>query len=328
MTNDLMVPEDLTYKVDYVPAKIDFLYFDEMKSNVLGYTDRFKNIVVSPETVDDAKKVKANLNKLKKQVDERRKEIHRGYEAPYKDFEVKVKEITSIIDAAIVPIDGAVKELDAIEQSKRESLLITYITDLAPNYGLNIDDYEIKPSWSNKSMWTKSNKPNAQLMREIGQMGLDINTHRERIASDKSAVEAYATANGLDASGWVAQIDQGATFAQLRGRIDDELMRRKKEADAAKKRAEAQAAIDAMHQQQTAQGTVDIDTGELTAPVAPQPAPQVEQQTIQQATAQPTDSHVYRQAFWVEGTKEQLWWLANQMNANGIKYQGIKKGEY
>jgi hypothetical protein len=160
-------------------------------------------------------------------------------------------------------------------------------------------------------MWTKANKPTQQLIREVGQMGMDINSHRERIASDKSAVEAYATANGLDASGWVAQVDQGANFTQLRGRIDDELMRRKKEADAAKKRAEAQAAIDAMHQQQTAQGTIDTDTGELIAPVASQP-----------------NERVYRQEFWVEGTKEQLWWLANQMNANGIKYQGIKKGEY
>lgn len=311
MANDLMAPEDLTYKVDYSPAKIEFLYFNEMKENVLGYTERFKNMVVSPETVADAKQVKTNLNKLKKEVNDRKIAIHKNYEAPYKDFEAKVKEILHIIDTAIVPIDGAVKELDAIEQSKRESLLISYITEMAPNYGLEVADYEIRPTWSNKSMWTKANKPTQQLIREVGQMGMDINSHRERIASDKSAVEAYATANGLDASGWVAQVDQGANFTQLRGRIDDELMRRKKEADAAKKRAEAQAAIDAMHQQQTAQGTIDTDTGELIAPVASQP-----------------NERVYRQEFWVEGTKEQLWWLANQMNANGIKYQGIKKGEY
>ncbi|WP_125710129.1 DUF1351 domain-containing protein [Lacticaseibacillus porcinae] len=325
MANDLMSPEDLTYKVDFDPAKIEFLYFDEMKANVLGYTERFSNIVVSPETVDDAKQVKANLNKLKKEVNDRRIAIHKTYEQPYKEFEAKVKEITGIIESAIKPIDESVKELAEIEQAKREAKVIEYIQELAPSYGLTLDDYEIKPEWANKGMWTDAGKPRVALTRAIGQMGLDINSHRERVANDKSAVEACATANGLEASGWVAQIDQGATFAQLRGQIDDELMRRKKAAEDAKKKAEAQAAIDAIHQQQTAQGVVNTETGELTAPATPQPTPDVKQPTIEQASPKP---QVYRQAFIVDGTKEQLWWLANQMNSAGIKYQGIKKGEY
>ena len=68
---------------------------------------------------------------------------------------------------------------------------------------------------------------------------------------------------GLDAGGWVAQIDQGASQLDVMARVDAYAERQKRETEQAKKRAEAQAAIDALHQKKVGDKVVDTNTGEV-----------------------------------------------------------------
>lgn len=321
MSNDLIAPEDLHYKVDYTKPVITFQYFDEFKANVQGYADRFSNMVVNEDTVRDAKEIRAQLNKAKSQIDTRRKEIAADYKQPLKKFEAQVKEVIGVIDGAIKPIDDAVKTLDAQEKANRKKRLDDKIAEIAPSYKINPSEITYSDTWLAKAMFKNDGKgePTVKLIRAIGEACTTVMNQHERITADKAATEAYAKQNGLEPSGWLNQIEQGSTFVELRTRIDDELMRRKQEADKEQKRQEAAAAVAKMKQQQTPTGTTyDSETGEL---VDPGEDPQADQTSFDMGTVKPK---IYRRGLMVVGTREDLQKVANFMKANNIEFHSIE----
>lgn len=102
----------------------------------------------------------------------------------------------------------------------------------------------------------------------------------------------------------VAQIDQGASQLDVMARIDAYVERQKREAEQAKKRAEAQAAIDALHQKKVGDKVVDTNTGEVVSPV-PQP-------------------DIKHYGFEVVGTFDEAQSVADFMTEQGIEFISLE----
>ncbi|WP_204123304.1 DUF1351 domain-containing protein [Lacticaseibacillus mingshuiensis] len=303
----LMAVDEIKYTVDYTPATIEFDHFDELKSQLLQYTQQFESMKVNEATVKEAKKVKSKLNGLKKQVNDRRISIHKTYEQPYDAFKQKVDELIGIIDKAVKPIDTAAGALAEQDRERKRQMVEQTIKEVAPEYGIAPADVPVRQTWLNAST------SQSTFIRELGQDLLGIQDHAKKVVADREAVKAYAEANDMDPSGWLAQLDDHTSFVDIRPRMDTAMMQRKQEAEAAQKRAEAAAAVAALNQERIGDKTVDTETGEVI---------QSEQMELKpESEAEVKFVRVLRIS---TKTKKLMWDLAEFMNANGIEYESIE----
>lgn len=96
---------------------IEFNY-EELKSELSTRLERYQKVAYTDDTIADAKKDRATLNRLKKALNAKRIEIKKLCLAPYESFESKLKELTGMVDEPVLAIDTQVKGYE--ERKKQE----------------------------------------------------------------------------------------------------------------------------------------------------------------------------------------------------------------
>lgn len=100
-----------------------------MSDGLAAYQGR----VYTEDTVAEAKRDRANLNKLAKAIQDKRREIKKLYLAPYLSFEEQASELIGLVEAQSREIDAQVKTFD---RQRREDKLERIKTELyAPMIG-------------------------------------------------------------------------------------------------------------------------------------------------------------------------------------------------
>ena len=99
-----------------LPKEIGF-NFEELKAELAERLTYYENLVVTEDTIKDAKGDRAQLNKLREAIETRRKEIKKACMEPYNVFEGRVKELVGLIDRPIGAIDG---QLASFEEKRKE----------------------------------------------------------------------------------------------------------------------------------------------------------------------------------------------------------------
>lgn len=113
---------ELIVKQFAVPSAVEFNY-DELKSALAEKCEEFTGLVYSDETIKDAKKDKADLNRLKKELNDRRISLQKEYLAPFDDFKKKVDELIGMIEKPVAMIDAQVKDYEQRRKDiKREEI--------------------------------------------------------------------------------------------------------------------------------------------------------------------------------------------------------------
>lgn len=121
--------------------------YEEIKQELVIQLQKYKNIIFEEKDIQEAKKTRADLNRLKKQVNDKKIEVKNELIRPYTDFETKIKELISMIDEPCLEIDKQIKifEEKQKELKKKEILKI---------YEENINDLKeilsIQKIWSEK----------------------------------------------------------------------------------------------------------------------------------------------------------------------------------
>ena len=134
------------------PAKIDFVNFEMLKKEIVTKLDYYNNLVVSDDSIKEAKADKTKLNALVKAIEDKRKEYKRLCLAPYEDYERKCKELVSLIQQPISSIDSQIKSFDEIEL-KNKYAAIESIYNNAIGELRNVVSLEsiLPPKWKNKT---------------------------------------------------------------------------------------------------------------------------------------------------------------------------------
>jgi len=125
--------------------------YAEVKAWVEDGLANYKGRVYTEETVSDAKKERAVLNKLAEAIDSKRKEMKATYLSPYELFDKQAKELTAMIKDCSAEIDAQVKNFDEIrKQEKRQKIetelyapMIGNLAELVPYERLH------NPKWLN-----------------------------------------------------------------------------------------------------------------------------------------------------------------------------------
>ncbi len=169
---------------------------EEIKASLTNALESYGNTVVTEETVKDAKKACADLNKLAKSLDTFRKDTKKELTGSIKTFEDNVKELHSDVKEAREKINSQVEFF--IEEERKEKLIKVELAILQTKEEINLKDkyftqVELKDTYLNSSM--SINKVKADLvtqfntlkmMQDMEQMKIDtivsiLGVHNEKL---------------------------------------------------------------------------------------------------------------------------------------------------
>ena len=107
--------------------------FEELKTAISEEVKQFEVAKFNEESKGIAKKVVANLRKMKTKIDDKRKEAKNYYMQPYMELENKCNELKAIIDKPIEHINTQVEEYEVERKVKRQQAIYKlYETQIGP----------------------------------------------------------------------------------------------------------------------------------------------------------------------------------------------------
>ena len=121
--------------IQTTPAVIDTNY-DQIKGQVAAEVAKYGDVVVTGDTLPDAKRMATHLNKLKGEIAKRRKECVSAVSAPIKDFESKVKDLETMCEDGRQKILGQVATFEAETLKRARAELDTYVTEWYEERGI------------------------------------------------------------------------------------------------------------------------------------------------------------------------------------------------
>ena len=280
-TSTELQTQDLEFPIEFTPAVISIGNFDEMKQKLIDYAATYKDIVITEQTFKDDKKVRSQMRALKKQINDRRIAIKKDINKPLDDFESNVKELTTILDNVIDPIDKGIKFYDQEVKDKKKQHVIQLVADLTDQNGLTVDDIQFNNKWLNTTSTDKN------VTEEVNAQIDAIKAEQARLDGERLIITNYAKAVELDATGWLAMVDDGKSAAEVMKLMDKAREEAKRkvaaEAERQKKQAEYEAAMAQLEaDKQQAQvievndKKLDSETGEILESPAQEDVPEIQ----------------------------------------------------
>ena len=97
--------------------------FEAVKAWLTEELSPYATMVVTPDSIADAKKTRASIRKVGDSIDSQRKAVKKEWMRPYEAYEAKCKELTGIVGDAVTNIDGQIKAMENAEkEAKRQRL--------------------------------------------------------------------------------------------------------------------------------------------------------------------------------------------------------------
>lgn len=125
----------------------------EVRRQLSDALEKYRNHVVTEETLYDAKSTLANLRKQMELIDSQRKDVKKNWDKPLKAFEVDVKKLVEEFTAVIEPIAAQVKSFEEAEKRNKEnSLRLVYEAEIGEEH-LRYRTWEsvFDPKWTNRT---------------------------------------------------------------------------------------------------------------------------------------------------------------------------------
>ena len=136
--------------------------FEELKKDLQEKTTKYENIIYNDNEIAQAKKDRADLNKLKKAINDKRIAMEKEYMQPFNEFKNKVKEILDILEKPIASIDSQVKNYETQVAAAKKAYIEEYFKTSSPYEWLKLEQV-FNQKWLNSSTSKKSIEDDLQL---------------------------------------------------------------------------------------------------------------------------------------------------------------------
>ena len=258
----------------------------EVRRQLADALEKYRNHVVTEDTVDDAKSTLANLRKQIELIDSQRKDVKKNWDKPLKAFEGDVKKLVEEFASVIEPIAAQVKSFEETEKRNKEnSLRLVYETEIGEE-NLRYRPWEsvFDPKWTNRT--AKRDK----IIDELKKIA-------DRVKDEVRAIRM------LGSEFEVALLDHYAEYHDLTSAISyNERLKIQKQVN------EAQSKAQALQEKSKAEMRADVTPDHTkSAETILEPSTDEEEETVSIA-------------FRVECTKSQLQKLKEFLVENKIKY--------
>ena len=276
-----------------IPQAIENIQY--LRQELAARLDYYKGVIVTEDTIKDAKADRANLNKLKAAIDDQRKEVKRQTMALYEPLEKECKELLSMIDEPIGVIDSQLKAFDEQKKAAKYQALTEFFAKVNTLDFVKIE-HVLSPKWANATA-------------KLDVLKDEMSGNIQRIVDDYADIKKlYAESPLLTAilQRFEQTRDKGAALAYAA-----EIERRER---AEQERREREAAEKARCEQEQREAEQ----------IQRQPDEVIMHPTVTPTPAEPAPEPIGQATFRVIGTRSQLRALAAYMRENGIKYEVLK----
>lgn len=190
-------------KIETELGKIDVINKEKIIENLEGFVSKYKNIVVTDgdETLlKEAKKQRAEINKVRKAIDEYRLSEQRKYQEPLEKFNEDMKEIKGIADNAWGELDKSVKAVETAQKEAKKAIIDELLLEHGNGYELPFKD-----SWLNKS--TKE----SEIIEDIKFFAHEAKLQAELREKAKATIVKTCETNKLTPDGYIQLLETGAS---------------------------------------------------------------------------------------------------------------------
>ena len=205
-----------------------------MKQQIQTRAADYASLVYTDDQIANAKKDRADLNRLKKALNDERIRQEKEFLQPFNEFKSQVKELCDIIDKPTASVDKQIKDFE--EQQKQDKLLkIKEYFDGAFIYGEAVNknitfNKILDPKWLNASASMKYIQ--AAIDAKMEQIAKDLAMIGSLPSYAFEARECYL--DTLDLAKAVSEAHRLQEQAEKRAAWEAEQQKRKEEAAAAK----------------------------------------------------------------------------------------------
>lgn len=119
---------ELKIKEYKLPEQIGFNY-DELKEQIEKSLEKYQNLVVTQENLNDSEKARTTLRGFKKALDEQRKAIKKKWNEPYDAFEKNIKELLALVDKPILALDKQISVFEEKSRNEKMERIQNFITE-------------------------------------------------------------------------------------------------------------------------------------------------------------------------------------------------------
>lgn len=138
-----------------IPQAIENI--EQLKAEIAPKMGYYSSLVVTADSIKDAKKDRAALNKLREAINEQRIAVKKQCLAPYESLEKQCRELEAMIIAPIAAIDTQIKAFEDSDKKRKLGELETYFKSLSPPEWIELADV-LPQKWANKSESVESLK--------------------------------------------------------------------------------------------------------------------------------------------------------------------------
>lgn len=157
-TKELIKFDNEELPINLEPAKIDFPKYEELKKRVDRLTNSLKDYVVTEDSYEQDKKVRAELNRIQKMLSKKRIEIFNEAVEPANEFKQHISGLEKQIKCASDRISEGIKHYTDKEKDAKFQEIKLRLGNLALKYNVSIQllgDIREKDNqfnhWLNKS---------------------------------------------------------------------------------------------------------------------------------------------------------------------------------
>lgn len=245
------------FDVTFEPSKLSINNFNELKTRIQKYSERYKDLVATDESLLGAKSARAELNKLSKAIDDKRKEIKKEYNKPYDSFKGRIDELQVVLKDAINPLSKQITDIENQQREERTQKVQDLINQMAPEYDVDPESISIEHSWTNKTM------TQIKLTKILKDGFMAIKRKQDILAANKRLIEEHCQLKNVDSAGWISQLAYDTDVNELISSIDKSIEDKKRAEQAKKNHEEYEEAIRKANQVKINNKTVDQETGEI-----------------------------------------------------------------
>lgn len=279
---------------------------EELKEAISAKVQDYKGLQYTEETIKEAKKDKATLNKLRDAIETERKRIKKQCMAPYELFEKQVKEVLTIIDEPIHLIDSQIKEVEEQRRlEKKEKVLEIYEENIGNLKGILPFAKVFKNEYLNVSKSLKS------ITEEITVLINKVNQDMDVIEELDTKYELQVKDMYVKTLDLSMALRENARLEEVERKLAERRAQQERERAEAEKRAAAEAQKRVEVQQQIAESIPEeSDKREIVEELQQETTPDPQTVTLE---------------FRVTATPEQLQKLKEFLKANNIVYGPVRK---
>lgn len=200
------------------PAPITFNY-DELKTAVQEKADEYASVVYTEDKVKDAKKDRAELNKLKEVLNSERIRLQKEYMKPFEDYKAKTDELIGILNEPIRLIDRQIKEFDEQQKDEKKKEIELHFRTMEKPEWLRLENIW-NPKWLNKTY--EISKIRSELQEQVEKIQSDLATLSNLPEFGFEACEVYKSTIDLNKA-----LNEGKRLVEIQKRKEEDERRRK-----------------------------------------------------------------------------------------------------